>query len=98
MDTLRYAEGGQRTCALHPEQHKMAGSCTESTSTCDRRLGKRDHGDILGEGGSNLLSAPDRAPRRSSYVFAGPAKGDRKRGNARRRGYSIPTWSRGPRT
>jgi hypothetical protein len=47
---------------------------------------------------SNMLTAPDRALTRSSYLFSGPTKGGRKRSNVRRGGCSIPTWPRGPRT
>jgi hypothetical protein len=47
---------------------------------------------------SNMLTAPDRALTRSSYLFSRPTKGGRQRSNARRGGCSIPTWPRGPRT
>src|SRR5919107_4408710 len=52
-------------------------------------------GTYIGEGRSNILSAPDRALTRSSYLFSGPTKGGRERGNAPRLGSSIRTWSRG---
>jgi hypothetical protein len=45
-NTLRNAGGGQRTCALHPEQHKIPGPQIESTSTCARMLGKGGSGDL----------------------------------------------------
>jgi predicted protein tyrosine phosphatase len=49
------------------------------------------------EGRSNILSAPDRALTRSSYLIPGLTKGGRNRCNTRRGGCSIPTSPRGPR-
>jgi len=47
---LRDAECGQHTCALYSGQHKTAGPCAESTSTCDRRIRKGGHGNIHKDG------------------------------------------------
>ena len=51
-------------------------------------------GTYIGEGRSNILSAPDRALTRSSYLFSGPTKGGRKSSNVRRGGCSLPTRPR----
>ena len=51
MNTLRYAKRGQRTCALHPEQHRIVGRWTESISTYGgRRVGQGGHGNLHKDG------------------------------------------------
>jgi hypothetical protein len=87
---------GQRTCALHPEQHKMA--CHEPKVLVPVGVGLEnvDTGTYLGEGRSNILFAPNRALTRSFYLFSEPTKGGRKRSSAQRGGCFVPTWPRGP--
>jgi hypothetical protein len=50
MNTLRYAERGQRTCALHHRQHRIAGPGTESTSTYGQKLGQGGHRNLHMDG------------------------------------------------
>jgi hypothetical protein len=51
MNSYRYAKRGQRTCALHHGQHRIARRWTDSISTYGgRKVGQGGHGNLHKDG------------------------------------------------